>query len=245
MADFGNTGPLLEHNDDDNDDEGGRNTTTPFKLDYNSTSGPSGEEIPMTTMNRGEERASETAKTSFIEGDTANSRVITSNKKAWDSLSRIYPEAKAWELEVSHGKTGRLQVKMFRRGKKTYPLHTEEKGKNKQRLNPLLPKQINTSLGPQREVLIAEKEIEIEEKQKCIQEDQGIVDEENKDRATSERATERITENQERINALENEREELEEGTSLTKRVRNIYEKYDLTVSAVVLAEINPTFITS
>lgn len=68
MADFGNTGPLLEHNDDDNDDEGGRNTTTPFKLDYNSTSGPSGEEIPMTTMNRGEERASETAKTSFIEG---------------------------------------------------------------------------------------------------------------------------------------------------------------------------------
>ena len=124
------TDPLLEHNDDD-DDEG--NTTTLFKPDYDSTPGPSGEEI---------------GETSFIEGDTTYSRVITSNERAWELLTRIYPEAKVSELEVSYGKTGRLQVKMFGQGKKTYPLYTEEKGTYKQSLNPSLPKQIYNSLGP-------------------------------------------------------------------------------------------------
>ena len=58
------TDPLLEHNDDD-DDEG--NTTTLFKPDYDSTPGQSGEEI---------------GETSFIEGDTTYSRVITLNEMA-------------------------------------------------------------------------------------------------------------------------------------------------------------------
>ena len=45
-----------------------------------------------------------------------------------------------------------------------------------------------------------------------------------------------ITENQEHIDALENQREELEGSTSLRERVRNIFIKYGFTVSAVVLA---------
>ena len=58
---------------------------------------------------------------------------------------------------------------MFDQGKKTYPLYTEEKGTYKQRLNPSLPKQIYTSLGPGWEVLIAKKEREIEiERKKFI-----------------------------------------------------------------------------
>ena len=55
---------------------------------------------------------------------------------------------------------------------------------------------------------------ELEELQKSIQEDRGIADDE-KDQAIRERARERIIEYRERIDALENEREELEEGTSL------------------------------
>ena len=39
----------------------------------------------------------------------------------------IYPETKASELEVSYSKTGRLQVKMFDQGKKTYPLYSKKK----------------------------------------------------------------------------------------------------------------------
>ena len=185
-------------------------------------------------MNRGEEKGPKTAETSFTEGDTNYSRVITSNKRALDSLSRIFPEAKAWELEVSCSKRGRLQVKMFGQGKRTSPLYTEEKGTNKQRLNPSVPNQIKTSLGSEQEVFIAEKEKEIEGKQKSIQENRGIDDDENEDRATRERA--RIIENQERIDAVENEREELEEGTSLRERVRNIFKKYGFTVSTIVLA---------
>ena len=185
-------------------------------------------------MNRGEEKGPKTAETSFTEGDTNYSRVITSNKRALDSLSRIFPEAKAWELEVSCSKRGRLQVKMFGQGKRTSPLYTEEKGTNKQRLNPSVPNQIKTSLGSEQEVFIAEKEKEIEGKQKSIQENRGIDDDENEDRATRERA--RIIENQERIDAVENEREELEEGTSLRERVRNIFKKYGFKVSAIVLA---------
>ena len=85
-------------------------------------------------------------------------------------------------------------------------MHTEEKVTNKQKLNPSLPKQINISRGPEQDFLIAQEDNEIEELQKSIQEDWGIADDENEDRATRERLKERIIENQERIDALENER---------------------------------------
>ncbi|XP_022797619.1 RNA polymerase-associated protein LEO1-like [Stylophora pistillata] len=143
MADFGDTDPLLEHNDDDDDaddddddderseagaDEG--DTTTPFQPDENSTPGPSGEENRMTTMNREQEKGSKTAETSFIE---------------------------------------------------------------------------------EREVLIAQKYKEIEKLQQSIQDDRDISDDENENPAVRERAREKIAENQEQIDDLENERERQEE----------------------------------
>ena len=120
---------------------------------------------------------------------------------------------------------------MFRARK--YPLYTEEKGTSKQRLDLSLPNKMKTS---EREALIAQKEKEIEEKQKSIKEDRGIADDENEDQAIRERVRERVIGNRERNVALENKREELEEGTSLRERVRNIFKKYGFTVSAVVLA---------
>ena len=103
--------PLLEHEekDDDDDDE---ETTNPFQPGEASTPGPSGEEIPMTTMNREKEKEPYTDETSFIEGSPL-SRVLTSNAKAWESLTGIFPEANATELEAFYSKTGKLQVKMF------------------------------------------------------------------------------------------------------------------------------------
>ena len=120
---------------------------------------------------------------------------------------------------------------MFRARK--HPLYAEEKGTSKQRLDLSLPNKMKTS---EREALIAQKEKEIEEKQKSIKEDQGIADDENEDQAIRERVRERVIGNRERNVALENKREELEEGTSLRERVRNIFKKYGFTVSAVVLA---------
>lgn len=59
-----------------------------------------------------------------------NERVITSNENAQDSLTKIYLGAKALELEISYGKRGRLQAKMFGQGK-TNLLSSEERGTKK------------------------------------------------------------------------------------------------------------------
>ena len=69
--------PLLEHEekDDDDDDDDDGDTTNPFQPGGSSTPGPSGEEIPMTTMNREKEKGPASAETSFIEGST-HSRVL-------------------------------------------------------------------------------------------------------------------------------------------------------------------------
>ena len=181
-------------------------------------------------MNREKEKESSTAETSFIEGSPL-SRVLTSNAKAWDSLTGIFPEAKATELEATYSKTGKLQVKKFGFGKRAYPLFTVGRGGGEQRLNPILPKQIKSALGPERDTLIVQKEKEIEELHKSIRED-----DENEQPSERERARERIIEKREQIDALENERDELEERLSLREKVKNIFKKYGFTVTAVFLA---------
>ena len=69
MDEFGEKDPLLEHTDDRDDDDRDEDTTRPFQPYDHSTPGPSGEQIEMTTMNRGKEKGPKTAETSFIEGD--------------------------------------------------------------------------------------------------------------------------------------------------------------------------------
>ena len=90
------------------------------------------------------------------------------------------------------------------------------------------------ALDTEREVLIVAKEKDIEELQKSTREDQIVAENENEDQQVRERARERIGDKQ--IDALENEREELEEGPPLRERVKNILKKYGFTVTAVVLA---------
>ena len=194
--------PLLEHEEkDDNDDDDDDNTTHPF----HSTPGPSGEEIPMTTMNGEKEKEPSTAETSFIEGSPL-SRVLTSNEKAWETLTREFPDAKATELEATYSKTGKLQVKKFGFGKRAYPLFTVGRGGGgEQRLNPILPKEIKSALGTEREILIVQKEKEIEELHKSIREDEEIENNENEQPSVRERAREKIAEKLEQIDALENE----------------------------------------
>lgn len=91
---------MISFSDNDDDDEDDRNRTTPFQPHNYSTPGPSGEEIPVTTISRGQEKGSKHVETSFIEGNTTNSRVSTSNEMAWDSLTKIYTGEKALELEL-------------------------------------------------------------------------------------------------------------------------------------------------
>ena len=60
----------------------------------------------------------------------------------------------------------------------------------------------------------------------------NLSEDENKEQQVRESARERKAEKQEQIGALENEREELEE----KERVKNIFKKYGVTVTAVGLA---------
>ena len=225
--------PLLEHEEKDDDDDDDGDTTNPFQPGGASTPG---EDIPMTTMNRGKEKEPSTAETSFIEGSPL-SRVLTSNAKAWESLTGIFPDANATELEATYSKTGKLQVKKFGFGKRAYPLFTKDKDTaGGQRLNPILPQQIKSALGTEREILIVQKEKEIEELHKSIREDEEIVNNENEQPSVRERAREKIAEKLEQIDALENDRDELEERVSLREKVKNIFKKYGFTVTAVFLA---------
>ena len=226
------TDPLLEHEEEKDDDDDDSDATNPFQPGGSSTPG---EDIPMTTMNREKEKGQGIAETSFIEGSPL-SRVLTSNAKAWDSLTGIFPDANAIELEAFYSKTGKLQVKMFGQGKKAYPLFTKDKDTGGQRLNPILPRQIKSALGPEREILIAQKEKEIEELQKSIREDEEIANNENEQPSVRERAREKIAEKLEQIDAIENERDEMEERVSLREKVKNIFKKYGFTVAAVFLA---------
>ena len=223
------TDPLLEHEEKDDDDD----TNNPFQPGGSSTPG---EDIPMTTMNREREKESSTTETSFIEGSPI-SRVITANAKAWESLTRMFPDAKATELEATYSKTGKLQVKKVGFGKRAYPLFTVERGGGGgQRLNPTLPRQIKSALGQEREILVTLKEKEIEELQESIREDEEIANNENEEPSVRERAREKIAEKLEQIDAIENERDELEERLSLREKVKSIFKKYGFTVTAVILA---------
>ena len=126
---------------------------------------------------------------------------------------------------------------MFGQGKRAYPLFTKDKDTGGQRLNPILPRQIKSALGPEREILIVQKEKEIEELQKSIREDEEIANDENEQPSSiRERAREKIAEKLEQIDAIENERDELEERVSLREKVKNIFKKYGFTVAAVFLA---------
>ena len=73
-----------------------------------------------------------------------------------------------------------------------YPLFTFGRGGGEQRLNPILPKQIKSALGPEREILIVQKEKEIEELHKSIREDEEIANNENEQPSVRERAREKI-----------------------------------------------------
>ena len=223
--------PLLEHEEekDDNDDE---ETTNPFQPGGSSTPG---EDIPMTIMNREKEKDPYTDETSFIEGNPL-SRVLTSNAKAWESLTGMFPDAKATELKAAYSKTGKLQVKKVGFGKRAYPLFTKDKDTGGQRLNPILPRQIKSALGPERQILIVLKEKEIEKLQESIREDEEIANNENEEPSVKERAREKIAEKLEQIDAIENERDEIEERVSLREKVKNIFKKYGFTVAAVFLA---------
>ena len=139
---FENPDYETRHLDDDDDGD----ETTPFLP--NGASTPAGsyqtrvpEEIEMKKMTREKGGLPET---SYVETSFG---AQTSSERAWLAAKDLFPKMSSSELEVSYNTKGRLQVKMFGAGKKSYNLMTTERSTGREQINKSLPKEIQNALG--------------------------------------------------------------------------------------------------
>jgi len=148
----------------DDDDEGrDANETTPFFPE--NASPPNGkEEIPMQTMQHEKSGLPETcyAETPFTGAQTLS-------EQAWVAAKDLFPDMNSSELEVSYSSKGKLQVKMFGAGEKTYDVFTKNQRTRKDQINPSLSKEIKKALGASKyekiQQTVYEKRKELKEKQ--------------------------------------------------------------------------------
>ena len=145
--------------------------TTPF-LPQTSTPHSGGENIEMQTM---QHETSGLPETSFAETSFG---ATVMNNRAWEAAKDLFPNVSATDLEVSYGKKGKLQVKMFGAGKKTYPLFTTDQRTKQESINKSLPKEIKTALGDPKTVIV--EKMRQEEQKKLKQEELAAQTEKNK-----------------------------------------------------------------
>ena len=128
----------LEDDDDDYTDE-----TTRFIPNGASTPafGQYSEQIEMKTMQHEKDGLPDT---SYVE---TSFDAQTSSERAWLAAKDLFPNMSSSELEVSYNTKGRLQVKKFGAGKKTYSLMTTDRGTGREQINRNLPKEIKNALG--------------------------------------------------------------------------------------------------
>jgi len=148
---------------DDDDESKDANETIPF-IPYNASTPNGVEEIPMKTM---QNEKSGMPETSYAETPFTGAQTLS--EQAWVAAKDLFPDMSSSELEVSYSSKGKLQVKMFGAGKKTYDLLTKEKSTGRDRINPNLSKEIKTALGASKyekvRQTIYEKRKELKEKQ--------------------------------------------------------------------------------
>ena len=155
------------------------------------------------------------------------------NQISWDALTRKFPNASSIKLETSYSKTGRLQVKMYGFGKKSYPLFTRDSNTKQERLNPSLTKEIKDALGKSAEQIIAEDRDSIREQR------QRLAEAENQQRQAEALAAERLNQSQEihnlgqqiertqvRIDALQEEQGSNLESEAELNRLKQLKKKY-------------------
>ena len=99
------------------------------------------EEIEMKTIRHEKDGLPDT---SFVETSFGAPK---SSERAWVAAKDLFQKMSSSELEVSYNTKGRLQVKMFGAGKKSYSLTTTEKGTGRGQMNKSLPKEIKNALG--------------------------------------------------------------------------------------------------
>ena len=135
--------PTFEFSGWDDDDDG--DERTPFLQE------PKGASTPQYQTRDPRRNGNEDNATSWGAPDTSYVETSfgaqTSSERAWVAAKELFPKMSSSELEVSYNTKGRLQVKMFGAGKKTYNLMTAEKGTGREQINKSLPKEIRNALG--------------------------------------------------------------------------------------------------
>ena len=185
--DFGYDDPDLDDKIDHDSDNEEVDTNRPFQSGAASTPYHGGEQHEMQTM---QHEQSGLPDTSYEETPLLGAQ--SEKQRSWDALTRLFPNAKATELETSYSKTGRLQVKMFGAGKKNYYLYTKDKSTGKDNLNPSLSKEIKDSLGQQAEQLISEDTYNIQEQRQRLAESEKQLKEAEKIAAEREKQNQEI-----------------------------------------------------
>ena len=151
------------------------------------------------------------------------------NQISWDALTRRFPKANAINLETSYSKTGRLQVKMYGTGKKSYTLFTKDAKTGLERLNPSLPKEIKNSLGESAEQIIEEdrntaqeQRQRLEEAEKQLEEAEKISAEREKEEQEIQVLEEELKRTQAKIDAREEEQGSNLESESELRRLKQL-----------------------
>ena len=125
---------------------------------------------------------------------------------AWKSLTYIYPDAKATELEAFIDPvTKRLKVKMTGTGKASYYLLTTEQKSDKQHLNPKLSLEIRNALG---ESALDQASVLQQERERNIKE---IVEKTNRKKQLEEEAAQKVQEARQEMDAQRNQIRQLDE----------------------------------
>jgi len=139
------------------------NETNPF-IPYNASTPNGKEEIPMQTM---QNEKSGMPKTSYAETPFTGAQALSA--QAWVAANDLFLDMSSSELEFSYSSKGKLQVKMFGPGKKTYNVFTKNMRTGRDQINPSLSKEIKTALVASKYEKVQqttyEKRKEIKEKQ--------------------------------------------------------------------------------
>ena len=128
------------------DDDAGGDETAPFI--------PNGASTPVDQYQTRVQEEMEMKERQQVEGppdksyvETSFGGAQTSSERAWVAAKELFPKMSSSDLEVSYNTKGRLQVKMFGAGKKTYNLMTTERSTGREQINKSLPKEIQNALG--------------------------------------------------------------------------------------------------
>ena len=191
--------PLSPHTGDDDDDDDNfdweapvvlePDKTQPFEPGGASTPYPEGEEHEMTNLPQ--------EQTGMVHGP---------GEPAWNSLTFIYPDASATDLEAFYDpKTKRLKVRMTGSGKTSYFLYTEDKVSKTEKLNPKLTKEIRKALGESTldKVSVLQKERDRNRR--------AIVEKTNRKKQLEEAAQEVQETRRQEMDALRNQTRQLDE----------------------------------